>query len=88
MVSHRLLFPVFLQEGSAATLELDLEHYVVPAPTAPPNEYAANLTATPASLIQTGASWTNDMLLSDGIQSPSTVSADFEGCNNLKKVGC
>ncbi|TKW07076.2 hypothetical protein SEVIR_7G283800v4 [Setaria viridis] len=73
------------EEGSAATLELDLEHYVVPAPTAPPNEYAANLTATPASLIQTGASWTNDMLLSDGIQSPSTVSADFEGCNNLKK---
>ncbi|KAF8725979.1 hypothetical protein HU200_020556 [Digitaria exilis] len=73
------------EEGSAATLELDLEHYVVPTPTAPPNEYAANLAATPASLIQTGALWTNDVLLSEGIQSPSTVSADFEGHSNHKK---
>ncbi|KAG2624848.1 6-phosphofructo-2-kinase/fructose-2,6-bisphosphatase-like isoform X2 [Panicum virgatum] len=80
------------EEGSAATLELDLEHYVVPTPTAPPNEYAANLAATPASLIQTGASWKNDMLLSDGIQSPrsvsagpSSVSADFDGHSNHKK---
>lgn len=84
MVSHRFMFPVFLQDGSGASLELDLEHYVVPAPTAPPVEYAAN----PASLIQTGALWTNDMLLSDGIQSPSSVSADFEDHSNHKKVGC
>lgn len=88
MVPHRFLFPVSLQEGSAATLELDLEHYVVPTPTPPSHEYAANLAATPASLIQTGALWTNDVLLGDGIQSPSTVSADSEGCNNHKKVGC
>jgi 6-phosphofructo-2-kinase/fructose-2,6-biphosphatase len=88
VVSHRFLFPVFLQEGSGATLELDLEHYVVPTPTAPPNEYPANLAATPASLIQTGALQTNDMLLNDGIQSPSSVSADFDGHSNHKKVGC
>jgi len=95
VVSLRFLFPVFLQEGSAATLELDLEHYVVPTPTAPPNDYAANLAATPASLIHTGALWTNDTLLSDGIQSsssvsagPSNVSADFDGHSNHKKVGC
>ncbi|XP_062230852.1 6-phosphofructo-2-kinase/fructose-2,6-bisphosphatase-like isoform X2 [Phragmites australis] len=69
------------EDGSGASLELDLEHYVVPAPTAPPVEYAAN----PASLIQTGALWTNDMLLSDGIQSPSSVSADFEDHSNHKK---
>ncbi|CAN6340741.1 unnamed protein product [Urochloa humidicola] len=73
------------EEGSAATLELDLEHYVIPAPTAPPNEYAANLAATPASLIQTGALCTNDMLLRDEIQSPSTVSADSEDFSNHKK---
>ncbi|RLN30511.1 6-phosphofructo-2-kinase/fructose-2,6-bisphosphatase [Panicum miliaceum] len=80
------------EEGSAATLELDLEHYVVPTPTAPPNEYAANLAATPASLIQTGALRTNDTLLNDGIQSPSSVSAgssslsaDFDGHSNHKK---
>lgn len=89
MDSHRFLFPVFLQEGSAATLELDLEHYVVPSPpTAPPNGYAANLAATPASMIQTGALWTNDVLLSDGIQSPSSVSAKLEDRSNDKKVGC
>lgn len=88
MVSHRFLFPVFLQEGSAATLELDLEHYVVPSPpTAPPNGYAANLAATPASVIQTEALLTNDILLSDGIQSPSSVSAKLEDRTN-HKVGC
>ncbi|KQK07324.1 6-phosphofructo-2-kinase/fructose-2,6-bisphosphatase [Brachypodium distachyon] len=65
------------EDGSGSSLELDLEHYVVPTPTAPPTEYAANLAATPASLIQPGALWTNDMLLSDGIQSPSSASADF-----------
>ncbi|RLM98100.1 6-phosphofructo-2-kinase/fructose-2,6-bisphosphatase [Panicum miliaceum] len=92
LMELRFLFPVSLQEGSGATLELDLEHYVVPTPTAPPNEYAANLAATPASLIQTGALQTNDMLLNDGIQSPSSVSAgpssvsaDFDGHSNHKK---
>ncbi|KAJ1255521.1 hypothetical protein BS78_K199000 [Paspalum vaginatum] len=75
------------EEGSGATLELDLEHYVVPTPTAPPtNEYAANLAATPASLIQTGALWTNDVLLSDGIQSPSCVSADLEDHSNHQNI--
>ncbi|KAM0823832.1 hypothetical protein ACQ4PT_070602 [Festuca glaucescens] len=57
------------EDGSGSSLELDLEHYVVPTPTAPPTEYAANLAATPASLIQPRALWTNDILLSDGIQS-------------------
>ncbi|XP_040379773.1 6-phosphofructo-2-kinase/fructose-2,6-bisphosphatase isoform X2 [Oryza brachyantha] len=69
------------EDTSAESLELDLEHYVIPTPTAPPSEYAANLAANPASLIQTGALWTNDMLLSDGIQSPSSASAAFEDHN-------
>lgn len=74
------------EEGPPVSLELDLEHYVVPTPTAPPNEYAANLAATPASLIQTRALWTNDMLLSDGIQSPSSVSVDFEDHSRHKNI--
>nr|AAL09471.1 fructose-6-phosphate-2-kinase/fructose-2,6-bisphosphatase [Zea mays] len=75
------------EEGSAVTLELDLEHYVVPSPpTAPPNGYAANLAATPASVIQTEALLTNDILLSDGIQSPSSVSAKLEDCTNHKNI--
>uniref|UniRef100_A0A804PY03 6-phosphofructo-2-kinase domain-containing protein n=1 Tax=Zea mays TaxID=4577 RepID=A0A804PY03_MAIZE len=87
LMELRFLFPVFLQEGSAATLELDLEHYVVPSPpTAPPNGYAANLAATPASVIQTEALLTNDILLSDGIQSPSSVSAKLEDCTNHKNI--
>ncbi|KAL5202668.1 hypothetical protein ABZP36_013620 [Zizania latifolia] len=75
------------EDGSSASLELDLEHYVVPTPTAPPSEYAANLAANPASLVQTGALWTNDILLSEGIQSPSSAcaSADFEDNNYHKK---
>jgi 6-phosphofructo-2-kinase / fructose-2,6-biphosphatase 3 len=67
-------------------LELDLEHYVIPSPTAPRVEYAANLAANPASLTQTGTIMANDMLLSDGVQSPRRVSANFEDHNPLKKV--
>ncbi|KAF6988434.1 hypothetical protein CFC21_005970, partial [Triticum aestivum] len=66
------------EDGSGSSLELDLEHYVVPTPTAPPTEYAANLAATPASLDQPEGLWTNDMLLSDGIQSPRSAAADFK----------
>ncbi|CAM0957571.1 unnamed protein product [Alopecurus aequalis] len=73
------------KDGSGSSLELDLEHYIVPTPTAPPTEYAANLAATPASLIQPGALWTNDMLLSDGIQSASSAPADFEDHSDHNK---
>ncbi|KAK4376107.1 hypothetical protein RND71_006784 [Anisodus tanguticus] len=41
------------EHGSSASLELDLEHYVVPAPTTSA-VYAANLTETPRSLKRTG----------------------------------
>lgn len=46
-----------MQNGSAATLELDLEHYVVPAPSTSANSglvYAANMTETPRSLTRAG----------------------------------
>ncbi|CAK9164182.1 unnamed protein product [Ilex paraguariensis] len=45
------------ENGSAASLELDIEHYVVPAPTTAVNSglvYAANLTETPRSLNRAG----------------------------------
>lgn len=46
-----------MQNGSSASLELDLEHYVVPAPTTSANSglvYAANMTETPRSLSRVG----------------------------------
>ncbi|XP_055832128.1 6-phosphofructo-2-kinase/fructose-2,6-bisphosphatase isoform X1 [Solanum dulcamara] len=45
--------PAMGAEGSSASLELDLEHYVVPAPATSP-VYAANLTETPRSLTRKG----------------------------------
>ncbi|KAF8397252.1 hypothetical protein HHK36_016162 [Tetracentron sinense] len=45
------------ENGSVASLELDLEHYVVPAPATCANSglvYAANMTETPRSLIHAG----------------------------------
>ncbi|PRQ34563.1 putative 6-phosphofructo-2-kinase, Fructose-2,6-bisphosphate 2-phosphatase [Rosa chinensis] len=42
------------ENGSSASLELDLEHYVVPAPSASGPGYAANNTETPRSLSLTG----------------------------------
>ncbi|KAL6499864.1 hypothetical protein OROGR_027774 [Orobanche gracilis] len=45
------------KNGSSASLELDLEHYVVPAPTTSANSglvYAANMTETPRSLSRVG----------------------------------
>ncbi|XP_026454088.1 6-phosphofructo-2-kinase/fructose-2,6-bisphosphatase-like isoform X1 [Papaver somniferum] len=48
---------VGVESGSSASLELDLEHYVVPAPAAFANSglvYAANFTETPRSLTCAG----------------------------------
>lgn len=45
------------ENGSSTSLELDLEHYVVPAPSTSANSghvYAANMTETPRSLSLTG----------------------------------
>ncbi|PON85439.1 Fructose-2,6-bisphosphatase [Trema orientale] len=45
------------ENGSSASLELDLEHYVVPAPSTCANSglvYAANMTETPRSLTLSG----------------------------------
>ncbi|XP_058198817.1 6-phosphofructo-2-kinase/fructose-2,6-bisphosphatase isoform X1 [Rhododendron vialii] len=42
------------ENGSSVSLELDLEHYVVPAPAASSLIYAANMTETPRSLTHAG----------------------------------
>ncbi|WOL16298.1 6-phosphofructo-2-kinase/fructose-2,6-bisphosphatase-like isoform X2 [Canna indica] len=45
-----------VENGPASTLELDLEHYVVPAPSSSTRVvYAANLTENPRSLLNTGS---------------------------------
>ncbi|URE07696.1 6-phosphofructo-2-kinase [Musa troglodytarum] len=52
-----------LEIGPASPLELDLEHYVVPAPSASAGiVYAANLTETPRSLPTSGIFSKNDAL--------------------------
>lgn len=53
MTFHHILNILSGQNGSSASLELDLEHYVVPAPATSALVYAANLTATPRSLNRT-----------------------------------
>lgn len=60
-----------MQNGSSATLELDLEHYVVPAPLTSANSglvYAANNTETPRSLTRPGVF--NNMDASGNISHP------------------
>jgi hypothetical protein len=47
------------QDGSGTHLELDLEHYIIPAPSASDTSYAANKTETP--LFQIGNLWNSDI---------------------------
>lgn len=58
-----------IENGSAVSLELDLEHYVIPAPSTSTHSglvYAANMTETPRSLTRSGV-FSN----SDGSVNPS-----------------
>ncbi|KAL7201457.1 hypothetical protein ACSBR1_033208 [Camellia fascicularis] len=51
------------ENGSSASLELDLEHYVVPAPATSANSgliYAANMSETPRSLTHAGVLFTSE----------------------------
>ncbi|KAL5710106.1 hypothetical protein ACHQM5_020711 [Ranunculus cassubicifolius] len=51
------------ENSSASSLELDLEHYLVPAPTTMANSgmvYAANFTETPRSIVHGGTFSSND----------------------------
>ncbi|KAI3995693.1 hypothetical protein MKX01_031427 [Papaver californicum] len=69
---------VGVESGSSATLELDLEHYVVPAPAAYANSglvYAANFTETPRSLTCAGT-FSNSENPSNASHKTSGVSTD------------
>lgn len=74
MESSKFIFTLlfvffFFQNGSSVSLELDLEHYVVPAPSTSTNSglvYAANMTETPRSLTRSGV-----FCNSDGSVNPS-----------------
>ncbi|KAL6003317.1 hypothetical protein ACLOJK_023540 [Asimina triloba] len=85
-------FEIKSRNGSAASLELDLEHYVVPAPasTNSGHVYAANLTENPRLLSHGGA-----MSNSDGSNKAAIVSVDravlrkvFPGGALLKILWC
>ncbi|KAK3010180.1 hypothetical protein RJ639_010765 [Escallonia herrerae] len=52
-VSMNEVSEIGAENGSSASLELDIEHYVVPAPPTS-TVYAANMTETPRSLNRTG----------------------------------
>ncbi|KAI3936568.1 hypothetical protein MKW92_030056 [Papaver armeniacum] len=69
---------VGVESGSSATLELDLEHYVVPAPAGYANSglvYAANFTETPRSLTCAGT-FSNSESPSKASHKTSGVSTD------------
>ncbi|THU67925.1 hypothetical protein C4D60_Mb05t29850 [Musa balbisiana] len=76
-----------LEIGPASPLELDLEHYVVPAPSASAGVvYAANLTETPRSLPATGIFSKNDALSgsSYGSSKAGVFSLDYSiSCKDL-----
>ncbi|XP_021278843.1 6-phosphofructo-2-kinase/fructose-2,6-bisphosphatase [Herrania umbratica] len=80
------------ENGSAASLELDLEHYVVPAPSTSANSglvYAANLAENPRSLSLTGVSVDRPATIKEMevvIPDPSKVYSGF-GMVESKSVG-
>lgn len=77
---------LFQQNGSAASLELDLEQYVVPAPTTSSGVvYAANLTESPRSLFHTGISSKNG-ITSNSLHSSTKAALSSADCSNIRKV--
>lgn len=88
-----------MQNGSSTSLELDLEHYVVPAPLTSANSglvYAANNTETPRSLAHSGVFTNMDgpggvsYSFKDGgfsVDRPATIKV-FLGNPSCKYVNC
>lgn len=70
-----LNFLIFVQTVSSVGLELDLEHYVVPAPSNSAVVYAANLTENPRSLNNSGSGSDYFSIADDivSIDQPETV---------------
>ncbi|XP_065029925.1 6-phosphofructo-2-kinase/fructose-2,6-bisphosphatase isoform X6 [Musa acuminata AAA Group] len=75
------------ENGPASTLELDLEHYVVPAPSSSVGVvYAANLTETPRSLVNTGISSKNDASSGSSYDSSKAGVFSLDHSNSQKKA--
>ncbi|XP_010920791.1 6-phosphofructo-2-kinase/fructose-2,6-bisphosphatase [Elaeis guineensis] len=75
------------ENGSAASLELDLEHYVVPAPTASSGVvYAANLAETPRSLVHAGVFSKSDISSSGWHSSSQTGVVSTDHANSKKDI--
>ncbi|XP_038980244.1 6-phosphofructo-2-kinase/fructose-2,6-bisphosphatase isoform X2 [Phoenix dactylifera] len=75
------------ENGSAASLELDLEHYVVPAPTASSGVvYAANLAETPRSLVHAGIFSKSDGSSSGWHSSSKTGVVSTDHANSKKDI--
>ncbi|XP_020108444.1 6-phosphofructo-2-kinase/fructose-2,6-bisphosphatase isoform X1 [Ananas comosus] len=74
-----------VENGSAASLELDLEQYVVPAPTTSSGVvYAANLTESPRSLFHTGIS-SKSGITSNSLHSSTKAALSSADCSNIRK---
>ncbi|XXG39735.1 hypothetical protein AAC387_Pa01g0616 [Persea americana] len=76
------------ENGSATSLELDLEHYLVPSPTCANtgHVYAANLTETPRSLAQTGVFANSEFLRSPSHGSNKGGVVSFDQATIIKDM--
>ncbi|KAJ4789338.1 hypothetical protein LUZ62_021395 [Rhynchospora pubera] len=62
-----------VEDGSGTHLELDLEHYIIPAPSASSTSYLANRTETPTALFQIGNPWKSEVPFSNSENSNSSI---------------
>nr|DAD26279.1 TPA_asm: hypothetical protein HUJ06_027747 [Nelumbo nucifera] len=77
-----------VENGSPVTLELDLEHYVIPAPVTSANSalvYAANMTENPRSLT-CGGTWSNSYGSSSASYSNKAGSALVDQSQSKKET--
>ncbi|KAM7522052.1 hypothetical protein LguiA_011954 [Lonicera macranthoides] len=80
-VSMNLVMERGPEDGSSTSLELDLEHYLVPAPETPENSgpvYAANMTESPRS-------FNSAEVISNSDGSGSASHSDKDGCVSIDR---
>lgn len=64
------------QDGSGHHLELDLEHYIIPAPSASGTGYMANRAENPKSLFQIGNQWKSEVPMFSSDNSNSAINSN------------
>ncbi|KAJ1691331.1 hypothetical protein LUZ63_015486 [Rhynchospora breviuscula] len=65
-----------VEDESGTHLELDLEHYIIPAPSASGTSYLANRTETPKALFQIGNPWKSEVPFSNTENSNSSINGN------------